>query len=1836
MSIIGKRAGRPLAMLAALATLATGFVCMSDPVEESTAHAAETTSAAEPVPTYATARIVEKADGTGHDTPAQTFVNSKNGFASGDDSPTDGVVASGDTVEYSLTLDFTAAKKRTIRVSFDLSDAPYLGVADDSGFCQPGQLVTAKRNSDGSCSYTVPAGGVENLKQTFHLKAKDTGGVVKPGQIPKVTVTREGENGASVTYRTDALTVVSTPAADLVIDNGSNPERGQSSYERRTYWSGKQDVTGTFTIRADALTYPGYSSTKGASTLIPWTTKVDISDFPEGTVWTVGDQTVTRNGDKTQYLTVSSGENGSGTTIDYKIPSDSAALKDMKEGDVKYYDIHIMPDETVFRVKDGNSDALLNMGTGGEPGWNTGRDQSTYDKDTGARAGYPYANNDWSRAIIQRAENSENSVFTKSLQRPDTANKTMFDKESLTFADAEGIAAVYHSDNLGDTVAQNTEVRTTLTMLAGNVTVNDPNSLSPIMQDDWDSVKSRWKGNLEVTQGGTPVTGYTFQWAATGSDDWHDGEPSEQDAPAVGRIRVVFDPSRLALGGNAPPVLVTFDTVAIADPSKGNEICEDTMNAWLTPNDEASTSDDYVWVAQPSDPTASVSMSLKAYDGDGNQITDTANLKPGARVDYTVDGQVDRIMLSGTGMLPTITMTKPAGLYNPTCDDPFWQMSVDGDKLIFTPRDRKTVPDVNRDGTAILPDLHFSGTVSNLASGTVTATASMSVAVDENGALKGQTIDSNTASAQFSVSRTETNSGVMRVKTAKVEIGDPLTWEFNVYGKGGNHTGTMDNMILLPMNGDKKYAQDTLHEYDRGYSKFNGSYKLTEPVTINGDNSTTTTVLYSTTTGKTSDNPADYVWKTWEQLTDDDKASVTAIRLTSKVIASDERMFIGAVNGTVTLTPTGNAEDDQYTLWLGRNYYSDASGKPAGSQPWPDVAKVVAGSISGTVWWDKDEDTLIGTGEERIEGVEVTLSKQDANGVWQTVSTVKTDDDGRYEFNTLRSGTYKTSVKRNEGTVTGDGVQTQVTTYYNKSENVANTRSWSNKLKANAKDESGDIHLDMGANQENVDFGYAKPDPKATLDKTVTGPNCTTTKCVINWDVKIQNKSKSVERTQSSVSFSAGWSHSLALDSQGHLWAWGKNDSGQLGDGTTTNQLVPIKVKSNKTFTQVSAGGYYSSENPDLPNGSHSLALDDEGHLWEWGYDGANTNQKTPVEVNPESTFIQVSAGGHHSLALDDEGHLWAWGRNRFGRLGSGDTRDRRIPVWVKSDVTFIQASAGGYHSLALDSQGHLWAWGYNNDGQLGDGTNTNWSIPVEVNPKSTFTQISAGWSHSLALDDEGHLWAWGHNGHGELGDGTNTNQSTPVRVKSDVTFVRIAAGAHHSLALDSQGHLWAWGYNNDGQLGDGTDLNRNTPVEVKPESTFTGIAADGYHSLALDKEGRLWAWGSNKDGQLGDGTDKQQKTPVKVSGDHDWGSITDDASSEASGISRFDTSSVVSDRMSSEVHDVTTTVGADQIAEPIEPTSETTAEGMTTRTYNLPYAIGPGESITYHFTGTVDRDTADMTGKSQSDIDTWVKDHTKTIVNQAWFNSEHTPYSGTPHARKASVSEPNKPDKTQLDANTNDVTGNPSCRTDSDYRESGRQHWFSTSDEDSCDQVGTLITPNPSAKKLGSISGMYWEDTNRNGIREDDETKRFAGQTVILCDKSGNKQLATTTTDANGAYKFDHLDADNNQYTIQFSRVAHRDFTKPDANDKTPSSDASSTDSDAKTNEDDYGLSTVTVTLTQDRPDKTDVDAGVLPETWIASMPHTGMGLLLPALMLISIIGLVAAIILLSKGDRK
>ena len=347
---------------------------------------------------------------------------------------------------------------------------------------------------------------------------------------------------------------------------------------------------------------------------------------------------------------------------------------------------------------------------------------------------------------------------------------------------------------------------------------------------------------------------------------------------------------------------------------------------------------------------------------------------------------------------------------------------------------------------------------------------------------------------------------------------------------------------------------------------------------------------------------------------------------------------------------------------------------------------------------------------------------------------------------------------------------------------------------------------------------------------------------------------------------SAGWGHSLALGSDGNAYAWGDNYYGQLGDGTRTDRSTPVRVKTpdrntypdlpkDFTYMQVSAGYYYS------------LAVGSDGNAYAWGDndygelgDGTTTDRRTPVRVKTpdrntypdlpkDFTYVQVSGGGWHSLALGSDGNAYAWGWNSYGRLGDGTSSSRSAPVRVKTpdrstypdlpaDFTYLQVSAGGRHSLALGSDGNVYAWGYNGDGELGDGAiSYSQSAPVRVKTPDrkaypdlpadfTYLQVSAGYLHSLALGSDGNVYAWGYNYYGQLGNNRSGDNANPVPVRvrdpanptdtsQGLQAVQVSGGYHYSLAVGSNGNAYAWGYNYYGQLGDGTRNNKSAPVPV-------------------------------------------------------------------------------------------------------------------------------------------------------------------------------------------------------------------------------------------------------------------------------------------------------------------------------------------------------------------------------------------------------------------------------------
>jgi alpha-tubulin suppressor-like RCC1 family protein/outer membrane protein assembly factor BamB len=311
-------------------------------------------------------------------------------------------------------------------------------------------------------------------------------------------------------------------------------------------------------------------------------------------------------------------------------------------------------------------------------------------------------------------------------------------------------------------------------------------------------------------------------------------------------------------------------------------------------------------------------------------------------------------------------------------------------------------------------------------------------------------------------------------------------------------------------------------------------------------------------------------------------------------------------------------------------------------------------------------------------------------------------------------------------------------------------------------------------------------------------------------------------------------------------------------------------VNTNAIWASVSAGGRGADVATNQPGG-FSLAIQTNGSLWAWGANhfgqlgiGSTALQRTPTLVGSDSNWFQVEAGATHTLALKRDGSLWAWGGNNVGQLGFGNTTATSVPLRVGAESAWVEIRAGGFFSLARRADGTIWAWGANTNRQLGLGANSNRSVPTMIGTNSDWAGLSAGVGHSLALKTNRTLWAWGQNDSGQLGIGTDLVTTNLVQVGTETDWLLPEAGNAHSFALKTNGALFAWGANTFGQLGNGqTSPNPNVlPIGIASDPPWRAIDAST-HSLGMTIDGRVWAWGWNSHGQVGDGTTNNRSAPV-------------------------------------------------------------------------------------------------------------------------------------------------------------------------------------------------------------------------------------------------------------------------------------------------------------------------------------------------------------------------------------
>jgi alpha-tubulin suppressor-like RCC1 family protein len=366
---------------------------------------------------------------------------------------------------------------------------------------------------------------------------------------------------------------------------------------------------------------------------------------------------------------------------------------------------------------------------------------------------------------------------------------------------------------------------------------------------------------------------------------------------------------------------------------------------------------------------------------------------------------------------------------------------------------------------------------------------------------------------------------------------------------------------------------------------------------------------------------------------------------------------------------------------------------------------------------------------------------------------------------------------------------------------------------------------------------------------------------------------ESVSGITSATALASDGAHSYcAILASRAVDCWGSNDSGELGNGTTTDSSVPVAVSGITTATAITGDG----------DGSYCAVLE-SGTVDCWGANGLGqlgndmtVDSSVPVGAKGITTAVSVTGDGDGSYcAVSTTDTVDCWGYNGFGQLGDGGTANSSVPVAATGLADVNNLSSDGDDSFCAElSSETVDCWGANFAGELGDGTTTESTVPVAVTGISTASAISDDGAESYcALLTSAAVDCWGYNGFGQLGDGATTNSSVPVAVSGISTAVSIVSDSENSYcAVVGSGGVDCWGANNSGELGNGTTTSSSIPVAVSGMTTAANVvgganpSGDSQESYcAVVSSGKVSCWGSNQFGALGNATTTNSSTPVTV-----------------------------------------------------------------------------------------------------------------------------------------------------------------------------------------------------------------------------------------------------------------------------------------------------------------------------------------------------------------------------------
>ena len=367
----------------------------------------------------------------------------------------------------------------------------------------------------------------------------------------------------------------------------------------------------------------------------------------------------------------------------------------------------------------------------------------------------------------------------------------------------------------------------------------------------------------------------------------------------------------------------------------------------------------------------------------------------------------------------------------------------------------------------------------------------------------------------------------------------------------------------------------------------------------------------------------------------------------------------------------------------------------------------------------------------------------------------------------------------------------------------------------------------------------------------------------------------------------AGGASGFHIDADGTLFAWGANGDGQLGDGTTALRPSPVIPESSGPWRTIAASPF---DQTGAGSSGHTLGIKEDGTLWAWGRNdrgqlglGDIEPRLTPVRVSSDDRWVAVAAGRDFSAALNNQGHIFVWGDNQLKQLGGATgTSFSKVPLRLPdkdgdapNNDTFVEIAAGSNHLLAIHGSsatadlGVIYAWGANADGQLGLGHQSEVSSPTPLSG-GTWRSVRAGARLSFAINAmNGRLFAWGSGPFGSLGTGkvlgTNIQQSdsptaTVTALVPSMPYDKVVPGATHTLAIGLGGEsLFGTGQDSNGQLGLPSNnthaVFQQIPLALDPGVTIVDVAAGTGFSLVSLSDGTVLSVGRNDSGQLGNGT---------------------------------------------------------------------------------------------------------------------------------------------------------------------------------------------------------------------------------------------------------------------------------------------------------------------------------------------------------------------------------------------